>query len=325
MPYERNSSMLKEEIFQSANLCVVGNINRDIRLAPIEEGEYLFHDGETSVPWTAETVGGGGANSACAAAALGARVGLIAKTGADSLGKRLEETLTRHGVSAHLAKSATCATGTSVNVSFTTGHRHFVSSLPNNESLAFEDLPLAALEGYTHLFRADVWFSKHMLGGGNERLFQQARSLGMRVSLDLNWDPHWGVASAEVVRERKLAVRKVLPLVNLAHGNVRELGEFTDAPDLATSLARLEAWGVESVVVHLGSRGSALYRHGTMVEVAPVPAARQVNTTGTGDVLSVCMMLLDRRQDIPAADKLHFANRIVSEFIEGRRKLIPTL
>jgi len=317
--------MLKEEIFQAADLCVVGNINRDVRLAPLEADDCLFEDGETTVEWTSESVGGGGANSACAAAALGARAGLLAKMGADSLGRRLEETLVRHGVHAHLTKSTACATGTSVAVSFTSGHRHFISSLPNNESLAFEDLPLAALEGYTHLFRADVWFSAPMLAGGNERLFQHARARGMRVSLDLNWDPHWGVSSPAEVHERKLAVRRLLPCVNLAHGNARELREFTEADDLETSLCRLEEWGVEGVVVHLGSEGAGYYQNGKLVTVKPVPALRQVNTTGTGDVLSVCMMLLDHRKDISAPDKLLLANRIVSEFIEGRRKLIPML
>jgi sugar/nucleoside kinase (ribokinase family) len=317
--------MLKEEIFQAADLCVVGNINRDVRLAPLEAGNYLFEDGETTVEWTSESVGGGGANSACAAAALGARVGLLAKMGADSLGRRLEETLVRHGVHAHLTKSTACATGTSVAVSFTSGHRHFISSLPNNESLAFEDLPLAALQGYAHLFRADVWFSAPMLTGGNERLFQHARGRGMRVSLDLNWDPHWGVSSPAEVHERKLAVRRLLPCVNLAHGNARELKEFAEAGDLETSLRRLEEWGVEGVVVHLGSEGAGFYQNGKLVTVKPVPASRQVNTTGTGDVLSVCMMLLDHRQDISAPDKLLLANRIVSEFIEDRRKLIPML
>jgi sugar/nucleoside kinase (ribokinase family) len=317
--------VLKEETFQTADLCVVGNVNRDIRLAPLAAGDYLFQDGETTVDWTTETVGGGGANAACAAAALGARVALLAKTGADSLGQRLEETLLRHGVCAHLTKFAGCATGTSVNLSFITGHRHFISSLPNNESLAFEDLPLAALEGYTHLFRADVWFSTPMLAGGNQRLFEYAAARNIRVSLDLNWDPHWGVSSPAEVHERKLAVRRLLPYVNLAHGNVRELKEFAEAGDLETSLRRLEHWGVEAVVVHLGCEGAGYYQNGKLVTVKPVPAARNVNTTGTGDVLSVCMMLLDRRKDIPAADKLLLANRIVSEFIEDRRKLIPAL
>lgn len=56
----------------------------------------------------------------------------------------------------------------------------------------------------------------------------------------------------------------------------------------------------------------------------PVPARRAVNTTGTGDVLSVCMMLLARRDDMPAAERLRLANTVVAEFIEGRR-LIPGL
>jgi sugar/nucleoside kinase (ribokinase family) len=317
--------MLTEEIFQAANLCVVGNVNRDVRLAPLAPGEHLFQDGETTVEWTSETVGGGGANSACAAAALGARVGLLAKIGADNLGRRLEETLVRHGVNAHLTKSAACATGTSVNVSFTSGHRHFISSLPNNESLAFEDLQLAALDRYTHLFRADVWFSASMLADGNDRLFRYAQARGMRVSLDLNWDPHWGVSSPEEVHERKLSVRRLLPCVNLAHGNVRELEEFAEAGDLESSLCRLEEWGVEGVVVHLGPEGAGYYHNGTFVTVEPVPASRQVNTTGTGDVLSVCIMLLDHLTDISVADKLYLANSIVSEYIEGRRKLMPVL
>lgn len=317
--------MLKEEIFQASDLCVVGNLNRDIRLAPVKPGAYLFEDGETTVEWTTETVGGGGANSACAAAALGARVGLIAKTGLDSLGQRLEETLLRHGVRAHLTKSAACSTGTSVNLSFESGHRHFLSSLPNNQSLDFDDLPLTALEGHTHLFRADVWFSRPMLAGGNERLFQYARARGMRVSLDLNWDPQWGVSGAAEVRERKLAVRRLLPWISMAHGNVRELREFTETSDLEASLRCLEEWGVESVVVHLGSEGAGYYCGGKLVIAKPAPVTRQVNTTGTGDVLSVCMMLLDHHKEMPPLEKLHFANRIVADYIEGRRNLIPRL
>ena len=317
--------MLEADVFQTANLCVAGNLNRDVRLAPLPAGDYLFADGETPVEWTSETVGGGAANSACAAAALGARVGLLAKVGADRLGARLEETLLRHGVTAHLAQSAACATGTSVNLTFTTGHRHFVSSLPNNESLSFEDLNLAALAEYDHLLRADVWFSAPMLYGGNERLFRKARERNMRISLDINWDPQWGVASPAEVRKRKLAVRQLLPWVDLAHGNARELKEFAEAGDLGTSLRRLEEWGAQAVVVHLGAEGAGYYERGTLVVEKPVPTARQVNTTGTGDVLSVCMVLLDRLKGVPIREKLLLANRVVSEFIEDKRKLIPAL
>ncbi len=55
------------------------------------------------------------------------------------------------------------------------------------------------------------------------------------------------------------------------------------------------------------------------------PVERCINTTGTGDLLSVCMMLLDGRDDIPVAARLRLANRIVADFIAGRRDLLPPL
>jgi hypothetical protein len=57
----------------------------------------------------------------------------------------------------------------------------------------------------------------------------------------------------------------------------------------------------------------------------PVPAKRQLNTTGTGDVLSVCMMLLHEQTEMPIQRKLQLPNTIVSEFIEGQRPFIPTI
>jgi sugar/nucleoside kinase (ribokinase family) len=314
---------MDETTLRRGNLCVVGNLNRDLKVAPLRAGEHLFRDGETSVESIVETIGGGGANSACIAAGLTAPVTFLGTVGADPLGARLEQTLTRHGVRPHLGRDASVTTGTSVGLTFHNGHRHFISCLPNTEALRFEDLNLQALEGFTHLYRADIWFSRPMLFGGNERLFREAHARNMAVSIDLNWDPRWGVAHADEILERKRAVRSVLPWVHLAHGNVRELKEFTDAPDLDTALRTLEAWGVGAVVVHLGAEGAGCYHRGDFMVEPPVPATTQVNTTGTGDVLSVCMMLLHPQPDVRA--KLRLANRIVAEFIEGRRALIPAL
>jgi sugar/nucleoside kinase (ribokinase family) len=200
-----------------------------------------------------------------------------------------------------------------------------VSCLPNNQSLGFADLDFSGLPGYRHLYRADIWFSRSMLFEGNKELFQLARRSGMEVSIDLNWDPLWGSAGAAEILERKKAVRAVLPWVTLAHGNVRELNEFTDSAELERTLNLLTDWGVKGVVVHLGERGAGYFHNRTLTVAPPVPAVGRVNTTGTGDVLSVCMMLLHHQSDTLLLDKLHLSNSIVSEFIEGRRQLIPPL
>jgi sugar/nucleoside kinase (ribokinase family) len=143
--------------------------------------------------------------------------------------------------------------------------------------------------------------------------------------MDLNWDPRWGVASPAEVQKRKEAVRRVLPFVDLVHGNTRELNEFADSNDLQQSLRALENWGVGAVVVHLGAKGAGYYHQGLLTLEQSVPAQRQVNTTGTGDVLSVCVMLLDQERCSTIAEKLRLANLIVSQFIAGERSLIPVL
>jgi len=315
--------MRDDSIFAGSSLCVVGNINRDVKTAPFSAGDALLTDGETSVDSIIETIGGGGANSAFAAAALGARVAFQGRVGADALGDRLERTLTLHGLSAHLARDPAQPSGTSIALTFANGHRHFVSCLPANEALAFGDLHLAALRDYGHLLRSDVWFSEPMLFEGNKPLFQFARGAGLTVSLDLNWDPQWGRAAAAKIHARKEAVRAVLPWVNLAHGNVRELMEFADAQNLDEALKRVTDWGVGAVVVHLGDRGAGYFHQGALTIEPPSPVGMRVNATGTGDVLSVCMMLLHHRTEIPILDRLRAANAIVAQFIEGRRSLIP--
>jgi sugar/nucleoside kinase (ribokinase family) len=312
-------------ILAEADLCVVGAICRDVKTAPFQPSEGVLRDGETSVPGISETIGGGGANSAGIAAALGAKSRFAGVVGADVLGERLRQALERARVRCFLRSAPGLATGTTVNLVYTNGQRHFLSCHPNNAALCFEELNLAVLDGSRHLLRADVWFSEPMLYGGNERLFQEARRCGLATSLDLNWDPQWGHAPEPEIRRRKQAVRNVLPLIDLAHGNVRELCAFTDTTDLNSALESLTRWGVGAILVHHGAQGAGYFANGQWGLRPPGPIKQSIVATGTGDVLSVCMMLLHHRNDFPIAEKLDFANGIVAEFMEGRRPLIPRL
>jgi sugar/nucleoside kinase (ribokinase family) len=212
-----------------------------------------------------------------------------------------------------------------VVLSFENGCRHFVSWQPNNYSLAMSDIDLTMLPGAEHLLRADVWFSEPMLAGGNEELFQAARARGLTTSLDLNWDPYWGSGEAAAIAARKEAVRRLLPLVDLVHGNVRELNQFADCGDLEATLRQITAWGARAIVVHMGIDGAGCYCRGQLTVSPAIPVRQYENTAGSGDLLSVCMMLLHGRSEIPLSDRLRLANTIVSEFIEGKRRVIPEL
>ena len=316
---------VNDTVFLGSSVCVVGNINRDIKTSPLMAHARLFEDGETSAASIVETVGGGAANSAAAAAALGAKVAFLGRVGADGLGDRLERTLTNWGIEAHLARDPERPSGTSIALTWEKGTRHFISCLPASQALRDSDLDLSKVGELRHLLRADVWFADAMLFGGNKQLFQQARSMGFAVSLDLNWDPCWHVAGAETVLARKQAVRATLPWVTLAHGNRRELMEFADAPDLDTALRRITGWGARAIVVHLGSDGAGYFCDGEWTIEPPVLAQSPLHATGTGDVLSVCMILMHHATDRPVRQRLRWANTVVAEFMEGKRHLIPAL
>ena len=311
--------------FAGPPVCVVGNINRDVKLLGVPASAALFRDGETTVPGILETVGGGGANSACVAAALGASVRFIGKTGCDALGERLRQAMEKLGVSTHLVRDAACVTGTTVALGFATGQRHFLSCLPNNETLRFEDLDVSVFDGCTHLLRADVWFSQAMLEAGNRRLFAEARRRGLATSLDINFDPRWSTGASEEIAHRKALLRGVLDLVDVAHGNIRELREFTDSPNLETALKQLSDWGVKAVVVHMGTQGAGYYSGGQLIVEPASVAERVINSTGTGDVLSMCMILLHSRKDLSFQHKLSLSNKVVCEYIEGQRTMIPSI
>jgi sugar/nucleoside kinase (ribokinase family) len=311
--------------FVNAPVCVIGNINRDVKALGVPGSPEILRDGETTVSGIIETIGGGGANSACAAASLGANVRFVGVVGSDSLADRLRQAMERHGVRTYLTRKSEVETGTTVALGFGTGQRHFLSWLPNNRSLSFGDLDLSALEGCAHLLRADVWFSKSMLEDGNRRLFAEARRRGLTTSLDINFDPCWSTGSATEIAQRKEQLRQVLSLVDLAHGNVRELCEFTDAAELKEALHRLVERGVKAVVVHMGAKGAGYFTNGELMIEPPDLANNPVQSTGTGDVLSMCMILLQQRDDLSIRQKLQFANGVVRDFMEGRRPLIASL
>ncbi len=75
----------------------------------------------------------------------------------------------------------------------------------------------------------------------------------------------------------------------------------------------------------MGKQGAGYYAQGKLLVEKPAPIRRPLMATGTGDVLSVCLMLMHHRGDVPIPEKLRLANAIVAQFIEGRRQLIPSL
>ena len=101
-------------------------------------------DGETAVAEIYETIGGGGANTAIAAALMGGRVHFCGCIGSDDLGCRLVRYMTERGIVPHVAVKPV-VTGRSIALTWDNHQRHFISSLPNNRSLTDSDVDVDGL------------------------------------------------------------------------------------------------------------------------------------------------------------------------------------
>jgi len=306
-------------------IAIVGNLNLDVKTSLIGSGDGILADGETAVEEIYESLGGGGANTAVAAAQLGGRVHFFGCVGDDDLGDRLEAALVECRISAHLARKPT-ATGRSINLNWDNGCRHFISSLPNNRSLTVGDIGLRSLieSDCRQMLRSDVWFSDSMLAEGNRYLFEQVCSAGIETYMDINWDPEWSTTGNHArVCSRRQQLRSVLPFVHHAHGNERELQFFTGRENALDACRFLIDHGCGEVLVHRGRRGAASFTAADgWVEVAAAPVETVVCSTGCGDVFCAAHMLLT---SLPKMDRLKASARIAAEHLSGMRCLIPRL
>lgn len=69
--------------------------------------------------------------------------------------------------------------------------------------------------------------------------------------------------------------------------------------------------------MHLGKDGAGFWRDGHLVRAPAAAATRQVNATGTGDLLSAVMIAMHRATHIPIDIRLAYANRLVADYISG--------
>ena len=305
-------------------IAVVGNINLDIKTSRVAAVPGIMADGETSIEEIYETVGGGGANTAAAAAIMGARVHFTGCVGDDDAGRRLVRHLRSLGVTPHVT-TVPVPTGRSIALSWDNGHRHFISSLPNTARLDLQSVDVAALAkaDCRHVYRADIWFSEPMLFGGNTELFRTSRAAEMETSIDINWDPRWnyGLDGGDV-RRRIKAVREALPHVTWVHGNERELLFFCGSQTIDGAVRVLADWGARAIIVHRGARGSAAFADGAWIEIGPSPVQRVVSDTGSGDVFTAAFLIHGR---LPLDERLREAGRAAANHLQGTPNYIPRL
>jgi sugar/nucleoside kinase (ribokinase family) len=249
------------------DIAIAGEINLDLILYGLPE--QMPTERELLASGFAMTLGSSSAILAHNLAALGSRVGFVAKVGDDSFGTLALERLRERGVDlagiAHGAKSG-------VSLILPHGpHRHILTYPGTISELRFEDLDLDYLASARHFHMSSLFLQRELLPHVPE-LFRRMKSTGLTTSLDTNDDPEdrWDSVLEEI-----------LPHVDILLPNEREAMKMTRAEDVETALSRL-AQKVGIVVVKMGASGALAIQNGRRFSAPAVPVT-VIDPIGAGD------------------------------------------
>ena len=252
---------------------MVGDLLYDL-LAKVEGSVAFGTDTFTSIRAAA---GGSGANASAWLASLGVEAHFVGRVGDDVFGEFLAGELGRAGVTPHLARDPSVATGKVFVLVDGAGERTMITDRGAGEALSPEDLP-EALFGRGHLHLSGYTLS----GGGRRktatRALRLARESGMTVSVDPSSVPL--LMEVGLKRFTELTRGADLCFPNLEEGEVLA---GTEAPEeIAAGLLPYYS----GVVLKLGAEGAFYAGADGVRACVPAVPARVEDTTGAGDALS---------------------------------------
>ncbi len=283
-------------------ICVLGSINMDL----VVRTTRLLAAGETILGGPFEMFPGGkGANQAVAAARMGAEVVLVGRVGDDEHGRRMIDVLRGEGVDvSRVGVAAGMATGVgliTVVESAVQGTSHGSPAVGAEERVDGEDAGRAAAPGGENTIvvasGANAAVNPADVDGARESV-AHADVLLMQLEVPIETV----VRAAGVARDAGTTVilnaapGRPLPMDLLASTDVLLVNESEaailagpgarhNASGAGETLTRLRNTGVQTVVMTLGSRGSA-YAHGAERGEAAAFAVEAVDTVAAGDAFA---------------------------------------
>ncbi|NKE57766.1 ribokinase [Lentzea sp. PSKA42] len=240
-------------------LLVLGSANADlvVEVGRRPAGGETVLGGDTVV-----LPGGKGANTAVAAARVGASVALVGAVGSDGYGSLLRESLESSGVDTSLVKTSARPTGIAYITVTPDGENSIVVSPGANADVSPSDVDAISFDG------ADV--------------------LTCSLEVPLETVIHAiDVASKAGVRPvLNLSPVADLPAATLKQLNVLIVNEHEAAQLVGSDWRDLLKLGPASAIVTLGSRGAAVVAQAGVVEVPSIEVDEVVDTTGAGDAFA---------------------------------------
>lgn len=281
-----------------ADIVTIGLVVVDLAVKPVRglPGRGLV----SWVDYIGMHCGGDALNEAVVASRLGARVGIIAKTGDDPFADFLIGRLRSEGIdTAGVVRSGEDRTATCVVLIDDEGERSFLYQPGANSALRLEDVDLTLLDGARCVSVASGIALHALEGEPLAELLRTAQAKGAMTFLDMTWDDR---------DDWTARVGNALQFVDCFVPSFDEAQKLAGETDLVRIGRTLCDMGVGRVVVKCGERGAFIYEGhrrdetsygGTLV---PAFAVHVVDATGAGDsFVGALMVRLAEGDDLETA------------------------
>nr|WP_042183957.1 ribokinase [Kibdelosporangium sp. MJ126-NF4]CEL15980.1 Ribokinase [Kibdelosporangium sp. MJ126-NF4]CTQ93904.1 Ribokinase (EC 2.7.1.15) [Kibdelosporangium sp. MJ126-NF4] len=279
------------------DLIVVGSANADLVVAVQRRpgaGETVLGSDTSVLP------GGKGANTAVAAARLGAKVALLGAVGQDANGELLLDSLRAAGVDTSLVRRSDRPSGVAYIFVTPDGENSILVSPGANSALVEDDVELADARVLVASLEVPVPTVEHAVA--------VAVSRGIRPIVNIS-------PMTQLSRETLDALD---PVVVNEHEAAELLGSADADPRGLLDL------GPRSAVVTLGARGALVIEPGGSHQVES-PRVAAVDTTGAGDAFTGALAArLARGSDLVTAAQLAVKVAAISVTRVGAQPSYPT-
>lgn len=222
-------------------------------------------------------VGGNAANTSLALATLGTPVRILGWIGPDEQGHFLQTRLQNAGVDVSLIQKEELPTAATVGIVHSTGQRKFLHR-PGVSQKAFTDADIVSttlLKGISHFHLCSLYILPSLRETASA-ILKRVRALGIKTSLDTNWDPlgRW-----------LPDLEPCLGDLNYLFMNEDEMRMLTGMDDPVKGAEYFQQRGVENIIVKLGAKGCFLLSSEQRLSV-PAFSVSAVDTTGAGDTFT---------------------------------------
>lgn len=270
--------------------------------------------------------GGDTLNTAVYLARLGQQVDYLTALGDDGFSDRMLAQWGAEGIgTAHVARLAGRLPGLYLIETDGTGERRFhywrqnapareLFALPGTEAL------VAAIARYDLIYLSGISLSLYGEAGREVLLdaLVNARRRGARVAFDTNYRARGWSSPAEA----RQAMTDMLKLVDIALTGLDDELALYGLTLAREAVHRLQAAGIDEIVVKLGRRGAIVAGHDFMTEVAAEKVPSPIDTTAAGDSFNAAY-LARRNEGATPEEAAAAGNRLAAAVICHPGAIIP--